>query len=168
MLINSLISTASIQHKLVSWKKKMKGSDEDLGRVGYKYYLDFMKRYKHKLVSKRGKHFELNREKWNTYTNFKNTYEDHEVEMIAAGVTEHLPTPIWMNKKRAEVLTEGNAYGCKVCTQLTGPDMCIVLDEVRCNTSQLKDGLVGGKRFVIGKGQELRNVVTKKTSISHA
>jgi hypothetical protein len=106
-----------------------------------------MKRQKHKLVSKRGHRFELNHEKWTTYTNFKNMYEDHEDEMIAAGVGERLDTLIWMNEKGETVSSKNDAYGCKVHTCLTRLDMCIILDEVRCNTSQLKDGHVGGMQF---------------------
>jgi hypothetical protein len=154
LLANSLIRDTPLQQDLIKWKKKnkTKGSDYELGRVGYKFYKNFIRRHKHELVSKRGKQFELNRKKWTTYTNFKNMYEDHEAEMISAGVTEHLDTPIWMNKKGEEVSTENKAYGCKVRTRLTRPDMCITLDEVGCNTSQLKDGHIGGQHFVVGKG----------------
>lgn len=164
LLTNSLIRDTPTQQKLVAWKRKnkMKGSAFELGRVGYKYYKNFMNRHKHQLVSKRGRRFELNREKWTTYTNFKNMYEDHEEEMISAGVAERLDTPIWMNKKGEEVTTENDAYGCKVRTRLTRPDMCITLDEVGCNTSQLKDGHVGGQHFVVGKKQEARKLATKK------
>jgi hypothetical protein len=121
-----------------------------------------MTRNHNRLRSKRGRRFELNREKWTTYTNFSKMYQDHEAEMIDAGVAEPLPNPVWMSKNGKIVSDEKQAYGCKVSTKLTRPDMCIVMDEVGCNTSQLNDGHVGGTRFVVGKSCEARQLSTKK------
>jgi hypothetical protein len=162
-LANSLIKDTPTQQKLIDWKtsRKMKGSDQELGTVGLKYLTNFMKRNKDKLRSKRGKRFELNRDKWQTYTNFKLMYEDHEEEMIDAGVAEKLPTPVWMNAK-GDVCAEVDAVGCKVQTNLIRPDLCIVMDEVGANTSQINDGHVGGTRYVVGKDKEARQLSTKK------
>jgi hypothetical protein len=161
---NSLIQGTPTQKKLISWKRKsnIKGTDAELGRVGLSYFNNFMKRNKEKLRSKRGKRFELNREKWQTYTNFARMYEDHEFEMIDAGVAKKLETPVWMNRKGERVSNESQVYGCKVTTQLTRPDMVITMDEVGCNTSQLHDGHVGGTRYVVGKTKEPRQLSTKK------
>jgi hypothetical protein len=163
-LTNSLIYETNIQHKLIKWKRqnKCQGSDEHLGRIGLKYYQNFMKRNRDRLRSKRGRRFELNRERWQTYTNFSKMYQDHEAEMIDAGIAEELPNAVWMDKKGNIVSDEKKSYGCKVHTKLTRPDMCIVMDEVGCNTSQLHDGHVGGTRFVVGKTSEARQLSTKK------
>jgi hypothetical protein len=67
-----------------------------------------------------------------------------------------------MNKKGDIVSDENQAYGCKVKTRLTRPDMCIVMDEVGANTSQLKDGHIGGTRYVVGKSKEARQLATKR------
>ena len=51
-LVNSLIDNQPIQKKLIQWKKKY--SSNESGVVGVKYWQGFMKRNKHRLVSKRG------------------------------------------------------------------------------------------------------------------
>jgi hypothetical protein len=90
-------------------------------------------------------------------------YKDHKAEMVDAKIAKYLPTPVvWMDKNGKIVSQENEAYACKVMTKLTQPDMCIVMDKVGCNTSQLHDSHVGGTRFVVGKFNEARQLATKK------
>jgi hypothetical protein len=116
-LTNSLIYDTPVQVDLVKWKRqnKCKGSDDELGRVGHKYYKNFMIRNKDKLKSKRGRRFELNREKWQTYTNFSKMYEDHEAEMVDAKIAEFLPTPVWMDKNGTIVSQEKSSIWMQSC-----------------------------------------------------
>jgi hypothetical protein len=60
-----------------------------------------------------------------------------------------------MNRNGEMVSNKSEAYGCKVTTELTRPDMVITMDELGCNTSQINDGHVGGTRYVVGKTKEL-------------
>jgi hypothetical protein len=83
--------------------------------------------------------------------------------MIDAGIAKKLETPVWMNQKGERVSNESEAYGCKVTTELTRPDMVITMDEVGYNTSQINEGHVGrGTRYVVGKTKEPRQLSTKK------
>jgi hypothetical protein len=164
-LINSMIKGTPIQSKLIQFKRKTSPDnipEHKLGTVGTTYYKGLMERNRIRLRSKRGRRFELNRAKWETYTNFLTMYEDIEAEMVDAGLATKLQYPIWMNEKGEVVRDENEAYGCKVHTQLTRPDMCIVLDEVGCNTSQIKDGHVGGRKYVVGKNNEARVLGSKR------
>jgi hypothetical protein len=156
---------ASIQSKLIQFKRKINPGnipEHKLGTVGNMYYKGLIKRNRIRLRNKRGRHFELNHAKWEMYTNFLKMYQDVESEMVDAGLATKLQHPIWMNKKGEVVRNENEAYGCKVQTRLTPPDMCIVLDEVWCNMSQIKDGCVGGRKYVVGKDSEACILGSKK------
>ena len=79
-LVNSLIQDQPIQQQLIEWKKKY--SSNDSGTVVTKYWRAFMKRNKHRLVSRRGQKYELDRHNWTTYKNFRNMYEHTYHEMF--------------------------------------------------------------------------------------
>ena len=49
-----------------------------------------MKWNKHRLVSKRGQKYSLDRQNWTTYHNFIHMYEHRYEEMVSAGVAERL------------------------------------------------------------------------------
>ena len=67
-LVNLLIKNQPIQGDLIKWKKKY--SNDAKGTVGTSYWKSFLKRNRHRLVSKRGQKYELSRHNWTTYTNF--------------------------------------------------------------------------------------------------
>ena len=68
-LVNSIIDEKQIQQDLIKWKEKYSNNMD--GTVGQGYWNRFMKRQKHRIVSKRGQKYELNRAKWTTYDNFQ-------------------------------------------------------------------------------------------------
>ena len=59
--------------------------------------------------------------------------------MEEAGVAMKYPKPLWMNKDGIVVAKE-DSYGFKVTHDLKYTEMCLVWDEVGCNTSQKGDG----------------------------
>ena len=59
-LVNALIDKQPIQRKLLEWK--IKYSSNESGTVGPKYWRSFMQRNKHRLVSKRGQKYSLDRQ----------------------------------------------------------------------------------------------------------
>ena len=67
-------------------------------------------------------------------------YESIKEELVAAGVAVKLDTPVWMNGD-GDVVDEQDALGCKVSSDITKPEMCLVADEVGGNTSKKGDGL---------------------------
>jgi hypothetical protein len=88
-------------------------------------------------------------------------YKDIKEELVEAGLAEKLSPPIWMDENGKEV-EEQMAMGMKVETNLSKPNMCIVMDEVGCNINMTKDGHVNGTKFVIDRYDEAKQKASKK------
>ena len=149
-LINLLISEMPIQKDLEEWKQKY--SNNVSGSVGKGYWRAFLKRNSHKIVSKRGQKYELDRQNWTTYANFVDMYEQCIAQMVRAGVAKKRTTPVWMNRDGKEC-RESDAFGCKVTHDLIHPDWCLVGDEVGGNISMKGDGHAGGRLYLAAKGR---------------
>lgn len=165
-LINDLICDTPSQQKLIDFKTNSKISTKftPIDRVNNSYWQNFKKRYSHLLVNKKGQKFELDRDSWCTYTNFRKIYEMISEKLIEAGVARKYPEPVWKTKE-GDTVSENNidkAYGCKVHLEITHPEMVILADEVGSNTSQKGDGHVGGQTFMSGKGKVHQKKATKK------
>lgn len=150
MLVNSLIKGMPIQKELIKWKKKF--SNDTLGTVGKGYWDRFIIRNKHKLVSKRGQKYELNRQKWTTYCNFVDMYHHAIQEMVDAGVAKKLDEPVWMTRD-GKICVEREAFGCKVTHELVKPHLCICGDEVGGNLCMKGDGHIGGQLLLTAPGK---------------
>ena len=66
------------------------------------------------------------------------------------GWCEH-PEAQWRDKNGDVVETEDEAFGCKTRYELIHPDHFIFVDKVGNNTSQAKDGQVGGQTYLCSK-----------------
>ena len=148
-LINSMIDGTQTQQDLIEFKDK--NSHGGNGTVGIGYWKGFKKRNEHLIVSKRGGKYELDRDKWTTYSNFYDMYNHIYDEMIDAKVASIYDDPMWQDSD-GNPCSESESFGCKVTHNLTHPEMCIVMDEVGGNTSQKGDGHIGGELLVCGKG----------------
>jgi hypothetical protein len=162
-LINDLIDGTVHQERLIQWKvrQNIKQSQDNMKRVGVSYWYAFLRRHSHRIRTKKGRKFELDRSNWTKYRNFFRMYEDIEEELVEAGLAEKLSSPIWMDENGKEV-EEQKAKGMKVQTRLSRPDMCIVMDEVGCNINMTKDGHVNGTKFVVDRKDEAKQKATKK------
>lgn len=71
-LINNLISGTDHQLSLMEFKRKRydQTEEEKLGRIGYKYWLNFKARNADKIVTRRGQTFELDHSQWTIYMIF--------------------------------------------------------------------------------------------------
>jgi hypothetical protein len=164
LMVNSAIEGTKSQQALIDFKLKInvKQHADDLGTVGAQYWDSFMRRYKDKLDSKHGVKFELQRDNYVTYTNFEDMYNCIESLLVdEAKVAVKLKEPVWMNKEGEEV-DELESFGMKVTIKITNPEACITLDEVGLNTSMMKDGSVGGTKYIVGKGQQCQLKASKK------
>ena len=126
-LINNLISGTEYEDRLVQWKKKY--TLNALPTVSRGYWYKFMKRNQHRIVSKRGQKYELDRQNWTTYANFADMYKHCAVEMEHAGVAQRLEEPVWMTRDGVQCNVD-DAYGCKVTHAIIRPEMCLCGDEV--------------------------------------
>ena len=140
-LINNLISGTEYEERLVQWKQKY--TVNTLPTVSRGYWYSFMKRNRHRIVSKRGQKYELDRQNWTTYANFADMYNHCAIEMEHAGVAKRLDKLIWMTKDGVECNVD-DAYGCRVTHTITRPEMCLCGDEVGANICMAGDGHVGG------------------------
>ena len=61
---------------------------------------------RHKIVSKRGQKYALDRQNWTTYANFLNMYRHTIQEIRKAGLAMALPEPKWTNRNGEECSEE--------------------------------------------------------------
>jgi hypothetical protein len=167
-LINEMIDGTIHQERLIQYKKARgyQQSSEEMGRVGQKYWYRFLEKYQHKITSKKGRRFELDRSKWTRYKNFRNMYICIEEEMVDAGVAVELEDPKYMDHV-GNIIVSGmrkkeRIKGMKVRVDLKRPDMCIVLDEVGANLNMTNDGNIGGRKYICAKGDEPKTLSSKK------
>jgi len=156
-LINNLISGTEYEDRLVKWKQKY--TVNSLPTVSRGYWYSFMKRNRHRIVSKRGQKYELDRQNWTTYANFADMYNHCSHEMEHAGVAKRLEEPTWMTRDGVQC-TADDAYGCKVTHAIIRPEMCLCGDEVGGNICMAGDGHIGGELFLAERG----TIPQKKTS----
>jgi hypothetical protein len=76
--INEMINNTTHQQELIKYKEKhgSNQSEDEVGRIGRKYWYKFLERNKDRIVSKRGKRYKLDHSRWTRYKNFKNMYDD--------------------------------------------------------------------------------------------
>ena len=147
-LANDFITGTHTEKDVIDIKNKyyFNESDDDESLLGRFYFKCFKKRNYHRIVSKRGQKYEMDRDNWTTYRNFSKMYNHVIEEMCNDGVAEKLDYQIWMNRD-GEECQPIEAFGCKVTHRIKHPDMCIVGDEVGCNSSRKSDGHIGGTLY---------------------
>jgi hypothetical protein len=166
-LINEMIDGTIHQQRLKTYKKSrgFQQSEKEMGCVTQKYWYRFLEKYQHKITSKKGRRYELDRSKWTRYKNFHNMYTCIEEEMVDAGVAVELDVPVYMDHVGNLVSGIGRKEkikGMKVKVDLRRPDMCIVLDEVGASLNMTNDGNIGGRRYICAKGDEPKTLSSKK------
>jgi hypothetical protein len=104
------------------------------------------------IVTKRGKKFALNRSDWTTLPNIKQMYEVIYDEMADARVAVTLQNPIFTDINGKPEDDETKRFGLKQNIKITKPEWILFANESGFNTSQKKDGHVGGQKFVVERG----------------
>ena len=111
----------------------------------------FKKRHRNRIVTKRGEKFACNRSDWTKMKNIRQMYDVIYDEMVDAGVAVKLDKPIYTDRKGNEV-EESKRFGMKQDIKITHPNYILFADESGCNTSQKKDGHVGGRKLIVQHG----------------
>ena len=109
--------------------------------LGKKYWSLFKKRWSHKLVSKRGQKFALDRSNALTFSNVKQMYDQVYSCMVDAGVA-----------CCSDEFCDDYTGPLRTKYHLTHPEMCLVVDEVGTNSLQQGDGHIGGQKYQCEKG----------------
>ena len=165
--INSVINGSTIQQELIEWKKKCShtcGNNDIDGLIGDGYWTGFLSRNEHKIQTKKGEKYELNRALWTTYTNMHHMYKLTQQEMVEEAGVAIRSEPKWYDANGNEC-DEENATGCKAVIEITHPEYCIVADETGGNTCQKDDGHVGGEKLICesGRGSVPKQIINSKT-----
>ena len=121
-----MITGTKFQERLVEYKKKYCANL--CPEIGIGYWQGFTKRNKEKIVSVVGKKYELSRDKWTTYSNFRQMYEHIIDELVHAKIAVKLDEPEWQDDKGKKV-EEDKAIGCRVTHRILRPDYCVVGDK---------------------------------------
>ena len=128
-LANSLILGTETERRIIKWKKaRNQYGDNSPVILGQKWWKLFKKRWAHRLVTKRGQKFAMDRSNSLTYANVKKMYNDVYNCMVECGVAIALDEP--SHQFAGDLVTKYH---------LTHPEMCLVVDEVGSNISQRGD-----------------------------
>ena len=167
-LINDLIKGTDKQKELIEYKieRKIYGVNQSAyGSVGKKYWWGFMKRNRHRIRSKSGKKYAVDRSYWSSYLNFNDMYSHIEdVLVYDSKIATKFDEPVWMDKNGIIVSNEMDGFGMKCTIDINRPDMAIVLDEVGCNLSQEGDSSLGGEKFLAIPGDQAYQSAATKAS----
>jgi len=110
-------------------------------------------------VTKKGEKYELDRQNWTTYSNFKLMYDNIAIEMVDSGIAIELDTPLWKDAY-GHNCEKQFAYRFKVTYDIVDPDYFLMADEVGGNLNQKGDGHVGGTRLICERGTVLKKVTS--------
>jgi hypothetical protein len=155
LLANSIISETPTYDAVLEWKQKHNVHFRNNGKtaLGPSYWRGFMKRNKHLIASKKAVKFDSKRADWCTYNNFETMYNEVYEEMVKGGIAWKLNSSVKLNKAGSIVEHTHEQFGLETKYDLLRPDKLLFVDEVGSNTSQTKDGNIGGEKFVCGKEQ---------------
>ena len=113
-----------------------------------------MNRNGHRIVSRRGRKYKLNRDKWTTYGNFESMHVHILDKLVHGNIAVEYPEPVWKKKDRKVVEEEEEAFGCKVTHNIVHPEWCIVGDETGMNLSMKGDR--GSEKLLVARGDQPR------------
>jgi len=163
-LANSLIKGKTVEKKMEKWKAKYSHGYRLNGgiKLGKTYWKIFLKRNSHLIRAKKTVKFDSKRADWCNYLNMEEMYHEIYKNLCSAGIACEHPEAQWRDSNGDVVETEDEAFGCKTRYELIHPDHFIFVDEVGNNTSQAKDGQVGGQTYLCSKdGRPQQRAATK-------
>jgi hypothetical protein len=152
-LSNSLIDKSVTQVQLVQWKNKMLGrnfKEDNSGRVGLKWWRNFVKRNKCHLSIGKAVRFDMKRNEWCKSENFRQIYDVIYEKLAEKVLAEKWEEEKMLDKEDNIVTDEADMYGRPTKYRLNHPEKLIFVDEVGDNTSQANDGNKTGTKYVTG------------------
>lgn len=155
-LANSIIAGTPFQLELEAWKvqhnvhaRRTNSDNPARQQLGWGYWRGFMRRNGHIIRSKKAVKFECKRAEWCTYENFLTMYQEVYEEMVTGGIAVKLDDKVWLSMNGETVdKDDTSAFGLPTSYKIIRPDKMLFVDEVGSNTSQTKDGNVGGEKFL--------------------
>jgi hypothetical protein len=120
-------------------------------KLGHGYWRGFLKRNKNLISAKKAVKFDTKCAEWCTYQNLQEMYDEVYANLVTSGLAVKHDEAVLQNEAGEIVACEKEAFGCQSAYELIHPNMLVFVDEVGNNTSQAKDGAVGGKRTSVPK-----------------
>jgi hypothetical protein len=159
-LCNSIIKGTKFQHTVSEFQKhNLRSVTNELGPG---YWRGFLNRNKHLIKAKRAVKFDTKRAEWCTYQNLEEMYNEVYSHLVSAGVAVKHEAPVWRNTTGEVVTCEKEALGLQSAYELVHPEWLVFVDEVGSNTSQVKDGAIGGQTYLCAKdGRPQQRAATK-------
>jgi hypothetical protein len=158
-LCNSIIKGTKYEKDALEFKENyLRSATTSLGRG---YWRGFLKRNKHLISSKKAVKFDTKRAEWCTYLNVEEMYNEVYSNLVASRLAVKHNDAIWRNAA-GDVVPENESLGCQSAYELIHPEWLVFVDEVGSNTSQTKDGRVGGQTYLCMKeGRPQQRAATK-------
>ena len=110
---NDLIKKTDHQAELVEFQKARHLGTELFkhGSLTKNWWLGFMRRHGHKIVTNRGERFACNRAEWTTLPNIKQMYDVLYDEFVDARIAVTLDEPVFTDKEGTVVVDKDEAFG---------------------------------------------------------
>jgi hypothetical protein len=114
------------------------------------------------ITAKKAVKFDTKRAEWCTYSNLEEMYNEVYSHLVTSGLAVKHAEPVWRNETGDVVPCEKDAFGLKSAYELIHPEWLVFVDEVGSNTSQAKDGAVGGQTYLCTRdGRPQQRAATK-------
>ncbi len=110
-----------------------------------------MRQNKHLIGSKKAVKFDTKRAEWCTYPNIEEMYNEVYSHLVVSGLAVKHEEPLWRNEAGEVVSCEKDAFALQSAYELIHPEWLVFVDDVGSNTSQTKDGAIGGETYLCGK-----------------
>ena len=136
--------------------------ENEIVTIGKEYCSGSMKRNGNSLNLLRPQKFGLDRTNWCKYGAFYDIYDSIEKALIEAKVMTMLEEPEWQDKDGNRVKFESEAYGCRVTSKITRPDMVLLGDEFGGNIDMIGDGHIVGEKLICDKDCIAQRKETRK------
>jgi hypothetical protein len=159
-LCNSIIKGTKYERYVADFKKKsLRNATKELGPG---YWRGFLQRNKQLIRAKRAVKFDTKRAEWCTYQNIQEMYDEVYSHLVSTGLAIKHDKPVWRNEAGEVVSCEIDAFGMKSAYELIHPEWLVFVDEVGSNTSQSKDGAIGGQTYLCTKDGRPQNRAATK------
>ena len=102
-------------------------------------------------MTKKGEKFELDRQHWTTYPNFKIVHDGIALEMVDSGIAVELEEFIWKDEN-GFTCAENKSCGFQVAHDIDHPSYFLMAYKAGRNLNQNADGRRGGVLLAYDRG----------------
>jgi hypothetical protein len=148
-LCNSIVNGTRFKNEMQQFKKKHLRSAPD--ELGHGYWRGFLKRNAQFIKAKKAVRFDTKCAEWCTYLNMQEMYKEVYTALVASGLDVKHEERYWRNAAGEVVELEKDAVGCQSAYELIHPEWLVFVDAEGSNTSQAKDGNIGGETILCTK-----------------